>query len=198
MARGLGTMQRLMLFRLACHEVQAAEAAAQRQQPYRSPDRWSLADLVYGLYRSSLDAVTARQRTRHGSELEKFRPERLRPELERFHPSRAILGLEQRRLVLRDRSRRHNNLALTPEGFAEARRLGGVPASKVVNLLRVQANWRHPNDFRLGVRFYDLAPRDDEISSEIHFRKRIPRLRPGTGAASARRYEEERPPASLE
>jgi len=68
MSRGLGTVQRMMLFQLACHEVQAAEASAQRQQPYRSPDRWSLADLIYSLSRTDngiREKIDGRQRSWH-------------------------------------------------------------------------------------------------------------------------------------
>src|SRR5256885_2233360 len=42
-------MQRAMLFRLAQHEVRVAEAAAVRQRPYRSPDRWALSQLIYAV-----------------------------------------------------------------------------------------------------------------------------------------------------
>jgi hypothetical protein len=69
--------------------------------------------------------------------------------LERFNPSRAILGLERRGFVLRDRHRRHANLCLTAEGFAEARRLG-LRDSEIVDLDQVAANWREPDDFHLG------------------------------------------------
>lgn len=82
-------------------------------------------------------------------------------DLQRFHPSRAIVGLERRGFVLRDDYHRLVNLALTREGFAEARRLGGVPDSEIVDLDRVQANWREPDDFLLGFRGSTVWLRDD-------------------------------------
>lgn len=83
--------------------------------------------------------------------------------LQRFNPSRAIVGLERHGFVLRDHYCRTNNLALTMEGFAEARRLGGVPDSEIVDLDRVQANWREPGDFRLG--FNEALWRDDDADA---------------------------------
>src|SRR6201995_3476390 len=62
MSRGLGTTQRLMLFRLADHEVGMAEAAAERQRLYRSPDRWSLTGLTYSTF---YERLTAPQRAAH-------------------------------------------------------------------------------------------------------------------------------------
>jgi hypothetical protein len=82
------------------------------------------------------------------SEFEPRRPNDY--ELRRFNPSRAIGGLERRGFVLRDEYHRTNNLALTVEGFVEARRLGGVRPSEIVDLDQVQANWCAPIDFRLG------------------------------------------------
>jgi hypothetical protein len=204
MSHGLGAMQRQMLFALARHEVGIAETAAELQRPYRSPDRWSLAQLIYVAAR---DPITARQRAAHewnenvlktGTDALKQdeqdrtpeqnfaggvivarvnlnralrRPTRLNPkefepewpddhERQRFHPSRAIVGLERRGFVLRDNYHRFVNLALTVAGFAEARRLGGVPDSEIVDLDRVQANWREPDDFLLGVRSFYCRPDD--------------------------------------
>jgi hypothetical protein len=113
-----------MLFALARHEVAAAETAAQEQRPYRSPHRWSLQNLAWATFLPD----------------EPARPWLARA-LVRFNPSRAILGLEARGFVLRDRGIRHLNLALTRQGFAEARRLGGVPESEIVDLDRVTENW---------------------------------------------------------
>src|SRR6516164_9318135 len=62
MPRGLGTTQRLMLFRLTDHELRVAEAAQVRQLPYRSPDRWSLSELTYSTFRPQL---IAEQRASH-------------------------------------------------------------------------------------------------------------------------------------
>lgn len=198
MSRGLGTMQRLMLFRLADHELRVAEAAAERQRPCRSPDRWSLGTLTYStLYPQIVALQWTRQRVAK-EVAERARADGAEPhvwaviasayvrmpddltvpgdfaprrpddhELQRFNPSRAIAGLEKRGFVLRDRSRRINNLALTVKGFAEARRLGGVRASELVDLDQVQANWREPDDFFLGftdwwVDLRDGAPPQDD------------------------------------
>src|SRR5215831_5032679 len=62
MSRGFGTGQRLMLSRLADHEVRVAEAAAQRQRPYRPPDLWSLNTLTYSTYYKQ---IIAAQRAHH-------------------------------------------------------------------------------------------------------------------------------------
>jgi hypothetical protein len=186
MPRGLGTAQRLMLFRLADHELRLAEAAQERQLPYRSPDRWSLRWLTYSTFYTQ---VTAGQRAQYeawqgtlrrmkagdkealdhvaflvnisgrlrrpGPDLDPsdFEPEWPGDrELQRFNPSRAIIGLERRGFVERNHYSRFDNLALTPEGFAEARRLGGVRQSEIVDLDRVQANWRAVENFALGYR----------------------------------------------
>jgi hypothetical protein len=205
MSRGLGTIQRLMLFRLATHEVRVAEAAAQRQRPYRSPDRWSLAELLYSLSNGDLhERAIAPQRRRHAfqrallegckngnkfaTEMIKLQaniaasvhkpgpnldPEEFQPEwpdyrdLERFNPSRAIRGLAERGMVHRDGYRRMNGLALTREGFSEARRLGGVRDSEIVDLDKVQANWRESEDFGLGWKRGELPPRDDDPTGEV-------------------------------
>jgi hypothetical protein len=111
----------------------------------------------------------ARVRRRAPIDLTEFEPVRPKDaELQRFNPSRAILGLEQRGFVLRDHYWRHANLALTVEGFAEARRLGGVTDSEIVDLDRVAANWRDPADFALGIddlwRDDGLPPRDTDYS----------------------------------
>jgi hypothetical protein len=62
MPHGLGTAQRLMLFRLADHELRLAEAAQVRQLSYRSPDRWSLRTLTWSTFYAQ---ITAGQRARH-------------------------------------------------------------------------------------------------------------------------------------
>ena len=193
MSRGLGTMQRQMLFGLAQHEVGIAETAAGLQLPYRSPDRWSLRSLTYSMF---FEELVAPQRAAHERWQDTLRrgqagdkdaqadvvrvinlnnrfhmPTNLDPtefeprsptnyELQRFHPSRAIVGLERHGFVLRDHHYRIKNLALTVAGFAEARRLVGVPNSEIVDLDRVQANWREPDDFWLGYR--NVLPRDDD------------------------------------
>ena len=101
------------------------------------------------------------------TEFEPSRPED--HELQRFNPSRTIVGLERRGFVLRDRYRRIDNLALTVAGFVEARRLGGVAESEIVDLDRVQASWREPDDFWLG--FTGLLSRDDDADA-IRWRMR--------------------------
>ena len=201
MSRGLGTMQRLMLFRLADHEVWLAETASELRRLYRSPDRWSLADLIYSLADDALyDTVTTNQRADHerwqatlrafsagderareqfalvvniSARLRKpnpsltptaFEPSRPRyRDLQRFNPSRALAGLVRGGFVLRGNYCRVRALALTAKGFAEARRLGGVPDSAIVDLDGVQANWRAPNDFLLG--FTGLVFRDDDADA---------------------------------
>ena len=187
MSHGLGVMQRSMLFRLARHEIGMAERAAELQRPYRSPDRWSLRSLIYS---AAYHQVIARQRAAHDGwnavlaawragdeanvharlrkpldlEPTDFQPHRPSDsDLQRFHPSRAIVGLERRGFVLRDRHRRTGNLALTVEGFAEARRLGGLADSEIVDLDRVQANWRELDDFMLG--FTGPMFRDDDAGA---------------------------------
>jgi hypothetical protein len=177
MSRGFGAIQRAMLFRLAQHEVRIAEMAAELQHPYRSPDRWSLRSLTWSAcYRqvaalqwaraetgkavaaagggAALHAIAVtctpmpRDLSQVPDDFQSYRPSD--SELQRFNPSRAIVGLIKRGLVLRDDFCRVLNLALTVEGFAEARRLGGVPDSATVDLDRVQTNWRAPGDFMLG------------------------------------------------
>jgi hypothetical protein len=193
-----------MLFHLADHELCLAEVAAERQRPYRSPDRWSLRHLTYSTF---YNQIIAMQWTRHrvGLAAEKAArkagwsvdaaraiavcsvrqsdapstiPEDYvtpRPDdwdIKRFNPSRAILGLERRGFVVRDHYWRHANLALTVEGFGEARRLGGVRASEIVDLDRVAANWRAVRDFQLGVEFAfngedDGPPRGEDIGCSV-------------------------------
>jgi hypothetical protein len=192
MSHGLGQTQRLMLFQLADHEVRVAEAAAERQRPYRSPDRWSLRTLTYGTFHAQIVAMQWTRQRVAGRVEERARevganakvwaaiastyvrmpgdltvPDDFashRPkdhELQRFNPSRAIAGLEKRGFVLRDRYRRLDNLALTVEGFSEARRLGGVRESEIVDLDQMQANWRRVDDFRLGISDLWVDWRDD-------------------------------------
>jgi hypothetical protein len=50
----------------------------------------------------------------------------------------------------------------SPSGASEARRLGGVRPSEIVDLDQVQANWRDPKDFRLGRRHWMELRRDDD------------------------------------
>ena len=214
MSHGLGVMQRQMLFKLAQHEVGIAEMAAELQRPYGSPDRWSLASLIYSAVR---DPITARQRAEHewnenlkqtamsalkqdeqdrtpeqtfAVEAIKLRinanralrrptdldPKDFEPywpedrDRQRFHPSRAIVGLERRGFVRRAHYHRINNLALTVEGFAEARRLGGVPDSAIIDLDRVAANWREPDEFMLG---YTVAMFHDDGADAIRRAERV-------------------------
>jgi hypothetical protein len=136
-----------MLFCLADHEVGLAERAAELQRPYRSPNRWSLKQLAWTTFLPDMPPPSKQQ---YAYVIDHA--------LVRFNPSRAILGLEQRGFVKRDHYSRHRNLALTVEGFAEARRLGGVTDSEIVDLDRVAANWRDPADFALGL---DDLWRDD-------------------------------------
>jgi hypothetical protein len=148
-----------MLLRLADHELRCAEAARERQRPYRSPDRWSRSELTASTYRREIEA---RQREWHEFRMRNLRLLRARDpttlemygrfeprypednELQRFNPSRTIATLERRGLVAHD----HRSIALTAEGFALARRLG-LRDSAVVDLDRVQAAWRDPDDFML-------------------------------------------------
>ena len=62
MSRGLGQVQRTMLFTLAEHEVRLAELARQQQRPYRSPDRWSLTGLIRTAFWPKFEA---KQRAQH-------------------------------------------------------------------------------------------------------------------------------------
>ena len=48
-------------------------------------------------------------------------------------------------------------------GFAEARWLGGVPDFEIVDLDRVQANWREPGNFMLG--YNGPMLRDDDADT---------------------------------
>ena len=147
MPRGLGAAQRRMLFTLANREVWVAEIAAQMQRSYRPPDRWSLKGLTWLTFAPEMPPA------QYWKAYESVA-------LVRFNPSRAILGLEQRGFVLRDRYRRHANLALTVEGFAEARRLGGVEESEIVDLDRLAADWRETGDFWLGEEIILLRDND--------------------------------------
>jgi hypothetical protein len=83
--------------------------------------------------------------------------------------------LERRGFVARDDYRRHDNIALTAARFAEACRLGGVRQSKIVDLERVQANWRAIENFALGYRHYlgreDGPPEDRD--PETGFKRRV-------------------------
>ncbi|MFL5253324.1 MAG: hypothetical protein ACJ8AI_10595 [Rhodopila sp.] len=184
-----------------------AEAAAERQRPYRSPDRWSLTSLTYSTF---FERFVAPQRAAHEDWQETLRlfeagdkgalarvarvinlnnlcgrPTNLGRaafvaewprdrEIQRLNPSRAVAGLEQRGFVLCDHHYRHNNVALTVEGFAEARRLGGVRSSEMIDLDRVQARWYDPKDFGLGLSRYQLRRDDDPllwddtVSRQIH------------------------------
>jgi hypothetical protein len=190
MSRGLGKIQRTMLFVLARHEVWLAELARQQQRPYRSPDRWSLFQLTYALAGSDEFYDRALRWQRVGWALRQFQVREFekgnpaarehmaalatisnrtgknllptkeeefksRPldylDIQGFNPSRTILGLEKHGLVLRDHYRRFRNLALTRTGFAEARRLGGVEDSEIVDLDRMQDRWRKPDEFLLGI-----------------------------------------------
>jgi hypothetical protein len=183
MGTGLGTAQRQMLVTLARREVWVAEIATQMQRHYRPPDRWSLRGLTWATYRAE---ITGMQYDRHqialaaggnrviqaiAQSLVRRRPDPVVPDdfaahrpaesdIQMFNPSRAVIGLERRGFVLRDRSRRRANLALTVEGFAEARRLGGVADSEVVDLDQLAANWRETWDFALGEEF--VLYRDDD------------------------------------
>jgi hypothetical protein len=151
MPRGLGDAQRRMLFTLARREVFVAELAVQMQRNYRPPDRWSLKWLAWRTFKPDMEPAT------HWKGWESVA-------LVRFNPSRAILGLERRGFVLRHRYRRHANLALTAEGFAEARRLGGVPESEIADLDRIAERWREPDDFCLGLEgdyWHDDGPPND-------------------------------------
>jgi hypothetical protein len=147
MPRGLGIAQRRMLFTLAQIEVGAAEDAAEQQQPYRSPRRLSLQDLAWATFLPDRQSRPGGRNHFSGRQW-LYGHSAVGRELVRFNPSRAILGLEARGFVVRDRSIRLQNLALTREGFAEARRLGAVPDSEIVDLDRVAANWQ--DDVWLG------------------------------------------------
>jgi hypothetical protein len=138
-----------MLFTLANREVWVAAIAAQMQRSYRPPDRWSLKSLTWMTF---LPDRPPPRKGQYAYVIDNA--------LKRFNPSRAILGLEQRGLVLRDRYRRHANLALTVEGFAEARRLGGVEESEIVDLDRLAADWRETGDFWLGEEIILLRDND--------------------------------------
>jgi hypothetical protein len=94
-----------MLFTLAQREVWMAEIATQMQRTYQPPDRWSLKALTWMTF---LPDRPPPRKGRYAYVIDNA--------LERFNPSRAILGLEQRGFVLRDRHRRHANLCLTAEG----------------------------------------------------------------------------------
>lgn len=154
MSRGLGLAQRAMLVRLAVHEVATAERAAEMQRPYRSPDRWSLQALAGSTFRPELHFPRGWKPGQYRSSIAL--------ELTRFNPSRAILGLEARGFVLRNHYYRISNLALTREGFAEARRLVAMPSSESVDLDEVEARWRDPEDFWLGPRLHSLLRREDD------------------------------------
>ena len=81
--------------------------------------------------------------------------------------TRSLLGDRRhmaQSVVLRDRYRRRDNLALTVEGFAEARRLGAVRASEIVDLDQMQANWRAPQDFFSP---FDLCRDDDPPCDKV-------------------------------
>jgi hypothetical protein len=88
-------------------------------------------------------------------------------EIQKLNPGRAINGLEQRGFALRDHCHRKDNIALTVEGFIEARRLGGVRASEIVDLDQAQANWRAPEDFLLGAA-YAWHRDDDPPWEDLH------------------------------
>jgi hypothetical protein len=197
MGQGLGNASRRMLLRLADHELRCAEAAQERQLPYRPPDRWSLRTLIHSTFHAE---ITARQRAGHEAwentlrawqagdkaatehvaflvnitarlrrpppplDPTAFEPKRPTDhELRRFNPTRTIATLERRGLIARYRYARRDNIALTVQGFAEARRLG-LRDSAVVDLERVAANWRDPDargleGFMLG--YDDVLLRDD-------------------------------------
>jgi hypothetical protein len=138
-----------MLFTLANREVWVAEIAARMQRSYRPPDRWSLKRLAWSTFLPDMPGPRPGQYAYVVDHA-----------LVRFNPSRAILGLEKRGFVLRDRYRRHANLALTVEGFTEARRLGGVAESEIVDLDRLAADWRETGDFWLGEEIILLRDND--------------------------------------
>jgi hypothetical protein len=129
-----------MLFALARNEIRLAETAAALGMPYRPPDRWALAPLsVAAFHRRGVVPVST---------------------IQQLNPGRAIVGLLRPGFVLRDADRQHRNLALTVQGFAEARRLGGVPDSDV-DLDRLAADWRAPEDFGLGGHGMSFGRDDD-------------------------------------
>jgi hypothetical protein len=164
-------MQRRMLFRLADHELRVAEAAQVRQLRYRPPDRWSVQELLWSLVETDpgMGAIVfGHQRSLHEMRMQgrryledrgvppPFKETEFAPhapnydELTRFNSSRTVTTLYRRGFVDHYSWRHRYNLALTAEGFAEARRLGGVRQSEIVDLDTVQRNWRKRSDFRLG------------------------------------------------
>jgi hypothetical protein len=123
------------------------------QRDYQPPDRWSLKWMAWMTFAPEMEPAT------HWKCWESVA-------LVKFNPSRAIVGLERRGFVLRERTRRHANLALTVEGFAEARRLKGVRVSEIVDLDRVAAAWRETRDFALGMEI--MLGRDNDARDIVH------------------------------
>jgi hypothetical protein len=182
MSRGLGSMQRMLLRRMAAREVERAETAAQEQVLYDPPRGWSIANLFFGLSRAELrDRLIEPQRRQHekdrrawldlmervvaGDERAKeefnlklhaarlvgttppgsqdeFTPVLPEAYWDRFNASRVMRGLVSRQLVCRRPFHsRQEGWALTREGFAEARRLGDVAASEIIDLDQLQERW---------------------------------------------------------
>jgi hypothetical protein len=170
-SRGLGSIQRALLFALARIEVAAAEDAAQRQQQYLPPTCariWQVLDVAYehalrNAHERSLKRIREHEAAHRAGDVDVFdrllmiglkkidlnRPPTRDQLAELYNPSRALDTLHRRGLVATCHpilSLAHG-VALRAAGLVEARRLG-LPDSAIVDFDRLTgqlaevAQWR--------------------------------------------------------